>query len=355
MLRRVSLVVVVAAALALVASGCGGSGSSRGAGGGSTSSSNASVLVGAGSSLVYPLMSQWIGDYSKKEGVTVTYGPIGSGGGIAQITARTVDFGATDAPLTPDQAKAAKGVVQIPWALAATLVAYNVGGAPSKLKLTGPVVAQMFLGKIKTWNDPAIAKLNPGVTLPATKITPIYRSDGSGDTYAFTDYLTKVSPEWRSTVGEASTEVRFPAGLGGKGNSGVGGTLSRTDGGVAYVAISYVFQNKFAYALLRNRAGNYPEPRTGSIAASAASVSELGPDNATSLVDPPASAAGAYPLSTFTYVLIPKDSPKLAALKKFVAYGIGEGQDAAAKLQFAPLPGKVVAADRRALAALGRG
>ena len=204
-----TLVLLVALPLA----GCGGS--SGGSGG-----SESKVLVGAGSTLVAPLLAQWSSDYAKKTGVTVTYGAIGSGGGIAQITARTVDFGASDAPFTPDQASSCKDCIQLPWALGATLVSYNLKGAPAKLKLSGPVLADIFLGKITHWNDPAIAKLNPGATLPSTTITPIYRSDGSGDTYAFTDYLAKVSPEAKSKLG-VSTQVNFPKGIGGKGNDGV--------------------------------------------------------------------------------------------------------------------------------------
>ena len=186
-------------------------------------------IIGAGSTLIAPLMSTWSTEYEKKTKVTVTYGPIGSGGGIAQITARTVDFGASDAPLTPDQFKEAKGVVQIPWALAATAIAYHLEGAPNKLKLTGPVLAEIYEGKITTWNDSKIAALNPGVSLPATKIVPVHRTDGSGDTYAFTNYLSHVSPEWSSKIGKG-TEVAFPGGIGGKGNSGVGGAISSTNG-----------------------------------------------------------------------------------------------------------------------------
>ena len=186
------------------------------------------MLVGAGSTLVAPLVAQWSNDYAKKTGVTITYGAIGSGGGIAQITARTVDFGASDAPLTPDQASACKDCVQVPWALGATLVSYNLKGAPAKLKLSGPVLADIYLGKITHWNDPAIAPLNPGAKLPATPVTPVYRSDGSGDTYAFSDFLSKVSPDWKSKQG-VSTQVSFPTGIGGKGNDGVAAVLGRNE------------------------------------------------------------------------------------------------------------------------------
>ena len=180
--------------LGLVAAGCGGATAPGRSG-------SASELVGAGSTLVAPLVARWQGPYSKAHGVAITYGAIGSGGGIEQITARTVDFGASDAPLTPDQKAACKGCVMIPWALAGTTVSYNVPGVSKPLRLTGPVVADMYLGTIKTWSDPRIARLNPGVSLPPTAVHPVYRSDASGDTFAFTDYLSSVSPQWKSQVG----------------------------------------------------------------------------------------------------------------------------------------------------------
>ena len=308
-----------------------------------------SALVGAGNTLVAPLISQWQPVYDKQFGVAVTYGAIGSGGGIAQITAKTVDFGASDAPLTSDQQSAASGVVQVPWALAATVVAYNVKGVPNQLKLTGPVLSDIWLGKITSWNDPAIAKLNPGVILPSTKITPVYRSDGSGDTYAFTDYLSKISPEWKSKVGNA-TQVSFPVGIGGKGNAGVGGVLSSTNGSIAYIAIAYVLQNKFDYALVQNAAGNYPVPGVKSISAAAATVTSVPANNAISIVNPPASATGAYPISTFTYALVWTSTPKAAALRQFLTWAITDGQQYGPPLEFAPLPDIIVAADKTTIA-----
>jgi phosphate transport system substrate-binding protein len=310
------------------------------------------VLVGAGSTLVAPLVAQWSNDYAKRTGVTITYGAIGSGGGIAQITARTVDFGASDAPLSPDQASACKGCLQVPWALAATLVSYNVKGAPAKLKLDGPTLASIYLGKTTKWNDPAIAKLNPGASLPATKIRPVYRSDSSGDTYAFSDFLAKVSPEWRSEAG-VSTQVSFPVGIGGKGNDGVAAAIGGTDGALGYLAISYVFANKLDYALVENEAGNFPVPGLDSIGAAAASVSTIPPDNAISLTNPPASAPKAYPISTFTYALVPQSSSKAKTLRDFLTYAIGPGQRFGAKLQFAPLPARVVDAGRTTIAKIG--
>ncbi len=342
---------VAVLALAILVAACGSSNNNASSSSSTpgSASSGSKTLVGAGSTLIAPLMSQWQPAYNTQAGVAVTYGAIGSGGGIAQITARTVDFGASDAPLTPDQFTAAKNVVQIPWALAATLVAYNTKGVPNQLKLSGPVLASIWMGTIKTWNDPAIAKLNPGVSLPSTKITPVYRTDGSGDTYAFTNYLSHISPQWQSKIG-ASTQVQFPAGLGGKGNSGVGGVISSTNGSIGYVAISYVFANKFDYALIQNAAGKYPVPGIPSISAAAATVTSVPSNNEVSIVDPPASAPGAYPISTFTYAIVPLSSPKAAALTPFLSWAITTGQSSGAALNFAPLPAVVVTADKATIA-----
>jgi phosphate transport system substrate-binding protein len=325
-------------AVALVAAGCGGAGS----GGDRT-------LIGAGSTLVAPLVAKWSGDYEQRAGVTVAYGAVGSGAGIAQITGRTVDFGASDAPLTPDQATACKGCVQVPWALAATLVAYNVKGVPSRLKLSGPVLAGIYLGKVTHWNDPAIGRLNPGVQLPDTTVTPVFRSDGSGDTYAFTDFLSKVSPVWKSTKG-VSTTVSFPVGTGGKGNDGVAAYLGRNDGAIGYLGISYVFSGNLDYALVQNSAGEFPVPGVPSIEAAAKSVTSVPADNAISITNPPASARGAYPISTFTYAIARK--PSELALVRFLTYAVTTGQKFGPPLQFAPLPAVVLDADRATIAGL---
>jgi phosphate transport system substrate-binding protein len=328
----------------LGAAGCGGGG-----GGGDSTQKSGGSLTGAGSSLVAPLVSAWAVDYEKRTGVHVGYNPVGSGAGIQAITNREVDFGASDAPLTPDQARAAHGVLQIPWALAATLVSYNLKDAPNRLKLSGPIVADIFLGRITKWNDPAIVKLNAGVTLPETDITPVFRSDGSGDTYAFTDYLSKVSPEWKAKVG-TSTQVNFPAGVGARGNSGVAGTIKQTDGGIGYLAIAYVFETKLDYALLQNAAGKFPVPGIASIAAAAKTVTSLAADNAVSITNPPASAPDAYPLSTFTYALVPEQSPRASLLKPFLTYAIGDGQRFGKQYRFAPLPNVVLTAGHDAIA-----
>src|SRR5262245_8266942 len=217
----------------------------------SSTKASADSLSGAGATFPYPLIQQWQKDYPAKTGVEINYNPIGSGGGIAAITARTVDFGASDAPLSPDQFSACNGCVQIPWALSATSIAYNVDGIPHGLKMTGVVLANIYLGNIKNWNDPAIKKLNPSIDLPGTAITPVYRSDGSGTTYNFTDYLSSVSPAWKSKVGN-STQVNFPTGIGARGSSGVAGVVSRTNGALTYVDVAFSRANKPKFMKVRN-------------------------------------------------------------------------------------------------------
>ncbi len=339
------LSVGTALALTISVAACGSSSSD------SSSGSN-SPLVGAGSTLVAPLMSKWQSDYASKSGATVTYGAIGSGGGIDQITNRTVDFGASDAPLTADQFKAANGVEQIPWALSGTVPAYNVSGAPKNLKLSGEVLADIYLGKVTQWNDPAIAKLNPGASLPSTKITPVYRSDGSGDTYAFTNYLSTISPEFKSKVG-TSTEVKFPTGVGAEKNDGVSAAISQTDGAIGYVGLAYALSNDLSMPLVENSAGNFPVPGVDSVKAAAAAVDTINKDNSISLANLPASAKDAYPISTYTYVIVPLSSNKADALKKFITYAIGPGQSYGPDLDFAPLPAQVIAADKKAIGQIG--
>ena len=336
----------VALALAVGVAACGGSSSD------SSSGSSGSPLVGAGSTLVAPLMSKWQSDYSSKSGETVTYGAIGSGGGIDQITSRTVDFGASDAPLTPEQFEEANGVEQIPWALSGTVPAYNVSGAPKNLKLNGEVLADIYLGNVTQWDDPAIAELNPGANLPSTKITPIYRSDGSGDTYAFTNYLSTISPEFKSKVG-TSTTVKFPTGVGAEKNDGVAAAIGSTDGAIGYVGLAYALSNELSMPLVENSAGNFPEPSVESVEAAADAVSKVGPNNEISLAGLPASAKGAYPISTYTYVIVPLESEKAEALQKFITYAIGPGQEYGPDLDFAPLPKQVIAAGKTAIAKIG--
>jgi phosphate transport system substrate-binding protein len=352
--KRLLSVLVAALALAIAFAACGSSSDSSSSGSGSSESAS-SPLVGAGSTLVAPLMSKWQSDFSSKDEITVTYGAIGSGGGIEQITSRTVDFGASDAPLTEEQFEEANSqgeVEQIPWALSGTVPAYNVKGAPKNLKLSGEVLAAIYLGEITSWNDPAIAKLNPGASLPSTKITPVYRSDGSGDTYAFTNYLSSVSPEFSSKVG-TSTQVKFPTGVGAEKNDGVAAAISQTDGAIGYVGLAYAASSELSVPLVENSAGEFPEPGVKSVEAAAAAVSKIGPNNEISLAELPASAKGAYPISTYTYVIVPLETEKATEMKKFIQYAITEGQSYGPELDFAPLPKQVVAAAEKAIAKIG--
>jgi phosphate transport system substrate-binding protein len=302
---------------------------------------SAGTLNGAGSSFVFPLVSTWAPAYERATGTRVNYNPIGSGGGIAAITNRTVDFGASDAPLTTDQFNKCNGCVQIPWALSATSIAYNLNGAPAHLKITGKVLADIYLGKITTWDNAALKKLNPGVKLPSEKITPIFRSDSSGTTFNFTDYLAHVSGEFAQKIGNG-TQVNFPAGVGGRGSSGVSAVLSRTNGGITYVDVAYSLTNHFKFFAVQNRAGNYQLPGLRQISAAAATVKTIPLDNSLSIVDPPKSAPGAYPICTFTYVILPKKTDKATDLRKFVFWALTSGQKFGPKLLFAPIPQPVL-------------
>jgi phosphate transport system substrate-binding protein len=314
------------------------------AGCGGGESTNGGTLVGAGSSFVFPLVAKWIPDYQAKQGVKITYGPIGSGGGILQLTNRTIDFGGSDAPLSRDQKEACNDCLEIPWALGAISIPYNVPGAPKHLRLTGEVLANIFLGKVTSWNDASIATLNPGAMLPNLRITPIHRLDSSGSTYNLADYLSKVSPEWKSKVG-TGTEVVWPTGPGARGSSGVAAAVKSATGGIAYVDTAYSIRNGFSYAALRNRAGTFTLPDTAAVKAAASAAHD-----AVSIVDPPASATQAYPLSTFTFALVPRRSSKAALLKPFITYAVTDGQRFAPSLQFAPLPTRIVELDKEAIA-----
>ncbi len=307
----------------------------------------ASGLVGAGSTLITPLMTNWSLDYQSRTGITVTYGSVGSGAGIAQISARTVDFGASDAPLSPAQAAACHNCVQLPWALTATGVAFNINGV-HRLRLSGPVVAQIYLGQVTNWNDRRIRALNKGVRLPNLKITPVFRSDGSGDTYAFTDYLSRVSRSWASQVG-FGTAVSFPAGTGGKGNAGVTAVVQSTNGSIGYISAAYIITHGLNVAALRNAAGRFEYPNLGNISAAAKSVKRVPGSNEMHIVNPSRKYKNAYPLSTFTYVIVPLGSPNKSLLANFIQYAISTGQKFGPALDFAPIPRVVLNADRRTL------
>jgi phosphate transport system substrate-binding protein len=300
----------------------------------------AGSLVGTGATFPFPLISKWIPAVDNALGIKITYSATGSGAGIAQITARTVDFGASDAPLSPDQLTACKGCVVIPWALAGMSVMYNLPGVNKRVVLNGPVLANIYLGNITTWNAAAIRALNPGVTLPSTKITVVYRSDGSGSTYAFTNYLSAVSPQWKSKVG-VNTSVNFPVGTGARGSSGVAGVVKSTEGAVTYADAAYAIQNKIPFALIKNRAGGNATPGIRGVTSALCDL----PAKVTTLpqlkiVDPPAKCGKkAYPISTFTYVIVPTNSgDKAQTLRQFVYWAVTAGQKFGPPLYFVPLP-----------------
>jgi len=311
---------------------------------------SAAGLTGAGSTLVAPLMANWISNFEIKEGIPVKYSAVGSGTGIAQITARTVDFGASDAPLTPEQASACNNCVQIPWALSATGVGFNIPGV-KKLNLTGKVLAGIYFGKITKWNDPKIKKINPKAKLPGLTITPVFRSDGSGDTYAFTNYLSKISAAWKSEVGYATT-VGFKAGIGAKGNSGVTATVTKTPGAIGYISAFYLIAAGVHAAAIQNTAGNYELPNIANISSAASTVKALGPSNTISITNPPKKAKIAYPISTFTYAIVPRDAAQKGFLQQFAKYCLTIGQKYGAALDFAPLPKVVQQAGLQAVGSL---
>ena len=312
--------------------------------------SNEGTLTGAGSTFVSPLVSLWSADYRAKTGTQIAYSPVGSGAGIAAISARQVDFGASDAPLSPDQLGACNGCIQIPWALSATSIIYNLPNVPNNLHMTGQVLGRIFLGQIKKWNDPAIKALNPRVTLPASDITPVYRSDNSGTTYNFTDYLSVVSPEWKSKIGRG-VNANWPAGQGGRGSSGVAGVVSNTQGAIGYVDVAFALKNRLKFMSLRNSSGVYTTPGLRGINAAAATVKRVPATNEVHIVNPPRGDRLAYPISTFTYVILPLKSSKAAELRRFVFYAVNptQGQKLGPKLLFAPLPKVVLVAAERTL------
>jgi phosphate transport system substrate-binding protein len=318
-----------------------------------TARSNDTTITGAGSTFVSPLVSVWTPAVGSAFGYSLQYSAVGSGAGIAAVTNRQVDFGASDAPLTPDQFTACKGCVQIPWALSATSIAYNVPGAPVHLHLDGKTVAGIFLGKITNWNDAAIKALNPGANMPDLKITPIFRSDGSGTTYNFTDYLSSVSGEWKSKVG-TSTSVQFPTGQGARGSSGVAGLVSRTDGGITYVDVAFALKNHIKFAAVKNRAGKYLFPSLRRISAAAAAFTKVPANNEMHIVNPPKSATFAYPISTYTYVILPQQTSHAAELRKLVFWALTQGQQSkfTAALLFVALPKPVLVASEKTLKAV---
>jgi len=313
---------------------------------GASASRQSGSLSGAGSTFVVPLVTKWTQSYKPSQ---VSYSGIGSGGGIAAISARSVDFGASDAPMTKDQFSGCHGCVQIPWAFSATSIPYNVSGISYGLKLTGPIIAGMYLGTIKYWDSPAIQKINQGTNLPHEKVVPIYRSDGSGTSYNFTDYLSHVSKTWKNKIGKG-TQPSFPAGVGARGSSGVAGKLKSTPGGITYVDVAYSLKNKFKIAKIKNRAGKYQLPGLVQIQAAAKSIKKLrASQNAFTAVDPNARQPKAYPICTFTWVILPIKSNKASELKPFVKWALTKGQSFGPKLLFVKVPDAVQKAGLKTL------
>jgi phosphate transport system substrate-binding protein len=306
------------------------------------------TLNGAGSSFVSPLVAQWTEPVGKAYGYEVNYSPIGSGGGIAAITNRTVDFGASDAPLSADQFKACNSCVQIPWALSATSIAYNLPSVKNLLHVNGKVLAAIYMGKISKWNDPALQKLNKGVSLPNTSITPVHRSDGSGTTWNFTDYLQSVSSDWKSKIGRG-TSVNWTGGTGARGSSGVAGVVAQTEGAIGYFDVAFALKNHLKFFAVQNRSGKYATPGLRAIAAAAASDQKPDGNNELSIVDPPKKYANAYPISTFTYVILPLQTSKAPELRKFVFWALTKGQTFGPKLLFQPIPKSVLTVSERTL------
>ena len=311
------------------------------------------TIIGAGSTFINPAMSHWISDFqSSHSGVQINYQSIGSGGGIQQLKKGLVDFGASDAALDDQQLGEMPPIVQIPESAGPVCITYNLPELKAPLKLSPATVAGIYLGQIKTWQDPAIKKDNTGVSLPYHPIVVAHRSDGSGTTNIFTTYLAKVSPEWEKKVGKGIS-VNWPVGIGGKGSEGVTGSVKQTLGAIGYVELSYATENKLPVASVRNQAGEWVAPTAaGATAAIDAFHDELAKDARTPVVDPPASAKDAYPISGLTYLLVPKqgkDPAKEQVVKEFIQYIITDGQAAAQSLQYAKLPPSLAEQDQKLL------
>jgi len=309
-------------------------------------------INGAGATFPYPIYSKWFSEYNKlNPNVEINYQSIGSGGGIRQLTNQTVFFGATDGPMTKDQMLAAPGaILHLPTVLGAVVPIYNLPAVSAPLKFTGPVLADLFLGKITRWNDAAIAKLNPGVALPNLPVTVVHRSEGSGTTYIFMDYLAKVSPEWKTRVGVANS-VNWPVGLGGSGNEGVSGLVKQTPGSLGYVELIYALQNKISYGPVQNMAGEFVSATVASVTAAAAEAAKQMPaDFRVSITNAPGKTA--YPISSFTWLLFyenPKNKVMSKTMVEFMKWALGDGQKMAEPLGYAPLPAAVVTMELEAL------
>jgi phosphate transport system substrate-binding protein len=311
------------------------------------------LLNAAGATFPYPMYSKWFDVYHQAHpSVQINYQSIGSGGGIRQLIDKTVDFGASDGPMNDDQLKQASiPILHFPTVLGADVPSYNLPGLSAELNFTPDALAGIFLGKITKWNDPAITSANPGVKLPSDDIVVVHRSDGSGTTYIWTDYLSKISPEWQSKVGKA-TSVNWPVGLGGKGNEGVAGLLEQTPDSVGYIELIYAIQNKIAYGRVKNSSGAFVKADLASVSAAAAAASKFIPDDfRVSITNPEGKAA--YPIASFTWLLIPSkfsDAGKRDAVKDFLKWMMTDGQQYCEGLSYAKLPKEVVAKEMKAIA-----
>jgi len=344
-MTRWTSTLLLAAAVATAACG-GGERPAGGDGKAGASAGGAGSLTGAGATFPNPIYTKWFDAYNKQTGTRINYQSIGSGGGIRQFTEGTVDFGATDGPMTDQQLQAARNdVLHVPTVLGAVVLTYNLPAlGQTKLRLDGAAVADVFRGTITKWNDRRIAALNPGVNLPAADIIVVHRSDGSGTSYIFTDYLSKVSPEWQRSPGKG-TSISWPVGLGGKGNEGVTQQVKQTEGALGYVELIYAVSNQLPYAIVKNRAGNFVEPTLETVTAAAAGTTL--PDTTdfrVSITDAP--GANAYPISSYTWLLVPKtarDPAKHQAIRDFIGWAMQpEAQRMAADLHYAPLPVPVI-------------
>ncbi|MBC7790364.1 MAG: phosphate ABC transporter substrate-binding protein PstS [Anaerolineae bacterium] len=333
---------IVATTAAVFALACAPGDESSSADTAGKASTSGVSLTGAGATFPYPLYSKWFSDYANNTGIKINYGSIGSGGGIRQLTEGTVDFGATDSPMTDEEMAKAKGpILHIPSVLGAVVLIYNVPGITQQLKLTGPVIADIYLGKIKKWNDKRIAGLNVGTSLPDADILVVHRSDGSGTTFIFTDYLATISAPWASGPSRGK-EVQWPAGLGAKGNEGVTGQVKQTPGAIGYTELIYAKQNKLPFASVQNAAGNFVEPSVETVTAAAAGAAErLAPDTDYRLSIVNAPGAQAYPISSFTWLLVYQkqaDQEKGRKLVDFLKWAMTDGQGVAGSMDYAPLP-----------------
>src|SRR5215475_9829820 len=312
------------------------------------------TLNGAGATFPYPMYSKWFSEYHKQHpDIEINYQSIGSGGGIRQVTAGTVDFGASDGPMSDQQLKDAKfKILHLPTVLGSVVPAYNIPGFKGELKFTPDILAGIYLGKTTSWNDPAIAKANPGVTLPSQPIVVVHRSDGSGTTYIWTDYLSKVSPDWKGQVGKG-TSVKWPVGLGAKGNEGVAGMIRQMDGAFGYVELIYALQNNINYGSVKNSSGNFVKASLDSTTAAAASVKQMPADFRVSITNAP--GKDAYPIASFTWLLVPidwKDKGKQKVFVEFLNWMLDQGQTMTAQLNYAPLPDSVKEKERAAIKAI---